>query len=688
MSHTSTLSPSPCCTRTLLSLALISILTTTASAQILEEIPLLEDSAETPPLVPATTIDLSKIVVTAAGFAQEVKDAPASISVVSKQQLETTPFRDVTDAIADIPGVVITGGGASEDISIRGMAPQYTLMMVDGKRMNSRETRPNSDGAGIEQGWVPPLAAIERIEVIRGPMSSRYGSDAMGGVINIITKKITDRWLGNVRSEYTIQDDSDAGNQNNTEFYVGGPLIAEKLGLQLFGKYSHRSEDNKQGAYPERNMENVGGKLTFVPLTGQTFTLDYGVGFQKRNTTGKSTDPKRASENKYKRNNIAVRYLGEFDHGLTTELLYSHEKNDNYSRQMITKNEELSGSVIIPLGTHTVTIGGQYRREKLDDNNNRLNPNIESISRKSHALFVEDEWWILENLSLTGGLRYDHDENYGSHFTPRLYAVWNMHEAFTLKGGVSSGYRAPGLRHAVADWGQSSGGGRTDGVILGNPDLKPEKSTNYEIALNFAPDDSLDLTATAFYTKFKDKLQNIELCRSPNYTGQYNSALHNQCIAPNDGRFYFIQTNENIDTAKLKGVEFAANWKPIDELTLQGSYTWTKTEQTSGEFKGAPLNRIPEHLASVKADWQFTPQANVWAKVNYRGKEVSLSRQGARGTEYDSYTLLDLGTAYKFNRDVTLYAGVYNITNKIVEQETYGKQLDGRRYWLGVNVDF
>ena len=114
---------------------------------------------------------LDNIVVTASGFEQAVQDAPASISVVPRAELEKRAYRDVTDALRDVPGVVITGGASGSDISIRGMASAYTLILVDGKRQNSRETRPNSDGAGIEQGWSPPMQASERIEVVRGPMS-------------------------------------------------------------------------------------------------------------------------------------------------------------------------------------------------------------------------------------------------------------------------------------------------------------------------------------------------------------------------------------------------------------------------------------------------------------------------------------------------------------------------------------
>ncbi|HIW06928.1 MAG TPA: TonB-dependent receptor, partial [Candidatus Ignatzschineria merdigallinarum] len=659
--------------RKLLSSALILICSTGLS--LAQSVPNTVELEEEELLTKKPTIDLSKIVVTAGGFAQEVKDAPASISVVSKQELENQPFRDVTDAIADVPGVVITGAGAGEDISIRGMSSAYTLMMVDGKRQNSRATRPNSDGSGIEQGWIPPLAAIDRIEVVRGPMSSRYGSDAMGGVVNIITKKISDKWIGNFRSDYTLNHESDEGNSINSEFYFSGPLVHEKLGLQLYGKYSHRQEDNHTSpGIPERRMENIGGKLTFVPIDGQTFELEYGAGFQKRFwNEGKSSD--KNSDNKYKRNNISARYLGEFDHGITAELFYAYEKNNNYSRNMIVKNTEVNGNVIIPIDNHTVTIGGQYLDEKLTDSNNKFNTStkvINNISRKSHALFIEDEWWLLDNVALTAGMRYDHDENYGSHYSPRIYGVWNIDDAFTLKGGISTGYKTPAIRSAVADWGHGTGGGRTNGVILGNPDLKPEKSTNYEVGLSYS-NDMVDTSITGFYTKFKDKLQNIELCRSPDYTGKYDSSEHDKCTAPNGQKYYFIQTNQNIDTAELKGIEIAAKITPIETLSFTGSYTWNKTKQTSGVNKGAPLNRIPEHLVKVSADWQFTPKANAWAKVSFRGKETQLSRGGAAGTEYDSYTLLDIGGSYKINRDVSVFGGIYNVTNKDVNDKNHGR---------------
>lgn len=639
------------------------------------------------------TIDLSKIVVTAGGFAQEVKDAPASISVVSKQEIQEAPFRDVTDALRDIPGVNVSGRGNSADISIRGMDPKYTLFMVDGKRQNSRESRPNGS-EGFEQGWIPPLSVIERIEVVRGPMSSRYGSDAMGGVVNVITKKVSDKWGGSVRLESNIEGESHTGNTQTAELYLNGPIISEKLGLQLYGKYSHRSEgkyyQSKTGSNingsAEDKMHNLGGKLTFVPVEGHTVELEAGTAVQRTIANiGKSLEKGLDADDTHRRDNQSIRYLGEHDYGITSDFMITHEKTDNKFRNINFKNLEASGNVIIPIGMHTITVGGQLRKETLNGDDNKVIDAPTKLTHKSQALFIEDEWWLLDNVSLTGGLRYDHDEDYGSNFTPRVYAVWNANDAITIKGGVSSGYSAPSLRETSPVWGQQTGGRGNQGdpyargLIIGNPDLKPEKTLNYEIGMSFAPSDELDTSITAFYTKFKDKIQIVDLhSKTPgvSYPGP-------------DGRGYgFIQTRINADQATSKGVELSVKWKPIEVLTLTGNYTWIDTEITKGQYKGEQFTQTPKHMLNIHADWQINAQANVWTKLNYRGEETSLTRSGGPGDKYPGYTTFDLGGSYKVNRDTSIYAGVYNVTNKKIEDPKLNHTIDGRRYWIGINVDF
>lgn len=129
---------------------------------------------------------LDDVVVSASGFEQDLVDAPASISVITKEELSKKPIKDIGEAISDIPGVDVTmNKTGTYDFSIRGFGSSYTLVLIDGKRQSVA----NGFG-GSESGYLPPASMIERIEVIRGPASTLYGSDAVGGVINIITKKI------------------------------------------------------------------------------------------------------------------------------------------------------------------------------------------------------------------------------------------------------------------------------------------------------------------------------------------------------------------------------------------------------------------------------------------------------------------------------------------------------------------
>lgn len=219
--------------------------------------------------------DSDKMIVSASGYSQQLRDAPASITVISKEQLQNKPVRDLADAVKDVEGVSIVGSANKQDINIRGLPGEYTLILVDGRRQNSRESRPNGSG-GFEAGFMPPVEAIERIEVIRGPMSSLYGSDAMGGVINIITKKVTNEWHGNVAIGGILQENSESGDSTDGNFYLSGPLVNDKLGLQLYGGGDYRQEDKITDGHNKRDNRSLTAKLTFTPLDNQTFLLEAG----------------------------------------------------------------------------------------------------------------------------------------------------------------------------------------------------------------------------------------------------------------------------------------------------------------------------------------------------------------------------------------------------------------------------
>ena len=167
--------------------------------------------------------DGETMVVTASSVEQNLKDAPASISVITQEDLQRKPVQNLKDVLKEVPGVQLTNEGDNrKGVSIRGLDSSYTLILVDGKRVNSRNAvfRHND----FDLNWIP-VDSIERIEVVRGPMSSLYGSDALGGVVNIITKKIGQKWSGTVTVDTTIQEHRDRGDTYNGQFFTSGPLI-------------------------------------------------------------------------------------------------------------------------------------------------------------------------------------------------------------------------------------------------------------------------------------------------------------------------------------------------------------------------------------------------------------------------------------------------------------------------------
>ena len=623
---------------------------------------------------------LSEVVVTAAGYEQAVENAPASISTVDRETLEKRYYRNVTDALREIPGVIVTGGGAGDngrDISIRGLPAQYTLILVDGRRQNTRETRPNGS-AGFEQDFLPPLQAIERIEVIRGPMSTLYGSDAIGGVINIITRKVPDDWGGAVQLDTFIQENGDSGDRQQANFYTGGPLVEDLVGLQLYGQVSRREEDEIINGYEGKELRNLTAKLAFTPSDNHDLILEAGAEEQTREQNvgrsgqvtgcrGGCTD----SFGRYQREHYSLSHLGRWSFG-TTDSYIQREVAENRSREMEITNTVAKSSLVMPMGMHIVTLGGMFEKEELYDGTSNQISDRTNIDNTKWAVFAEDEWMITQTFALTGGVRLDEDENFDSHVSPRLYGVWNALENWTLKGGVSTGFRAPDLREITPDFGQVSRGGN----VYGNPDLEPETSVNKELGLLYAADWGANASVTIFHTDFKDKITRvacpIEICAAgPNQFGSDPT--------------YRI----NVDEAVTQGVEASVSAPLADSLNFTASYTYTDSEQKSGEYEGEPLTQLPKHLATATLNWRPTVRLSPWARLTYRGEESQPTTGPSQNALIaPSYTFVDVGTSYLLAEGTTVNLGVYNMFDEDVTYDEYGYVEDGRRYWLGLNLEF
>ncbi|WP_295814198.1 TonB-dependent receptor, partial [uncultured Nitratireductor sp.] len=528
----------------------------------------------------STTL-LETVVVTATGFEQNVTDAPASITVVPREELEKGAYSDLTDALRSVQGVAVTGSPGNEDIYIRGLPGAYTLILVDGKRQNTRESRTNGD-SGFEQSFLPPVAAIERIEVVRGPMSSLYGSDAMGGVINIITRKVADRWTGTFSVDGTLQQHSKYGNAGSASFYASGPVVQDMLGLQFWGRGFLRKEDSFESGTPESKDVDFTGRLTFTPNADHDFVLEAGRTRLRRESTEGNTSTRPDSYNYNDRDHWSLTHTGRWG-WTTSEVSVSQEwaERTNYNwdvgasafmenlRSPEIQNTVIDAKTTTPFdlfGSHTLVIGGQYLDARLTDQNPGRRTGLdEEFGITQWALFAEDEWWITPDFALTGGVRMDDHEIYGAHFSPRAYAVWHATEQLTLKGGMSTGFKAPNIRTIAPGYAYTTGGrgcsygpGGTCGVIIGDPNLEAEKSTSFEVSALWDSLGGVRLGATYFYTDFKDKITNSLVYNDDGTIARWNED-------PN----YRLWYSYNIDEAVMQGVELTAEWQVNEVLTLR-----------------------------------------------------------------------------------------------------------------------
>ncbi|OBU02114.1 TonB-dependent receptor domain-containing protein [Morganella psychrotolerans] len=650
------------------------------------------------------------IVVTASGFAQEMRDAPASITVITKEQLQNKPISNLNDAVKDVEGVSIIGGSMKPDISIRGLSGDYTLIMVDGRRQNSRESRPNGSG-GYESGFIPPVEAIERIEVIRGPMSSLYGSDAMGGVINIITKAVSEEWHGSMGMGGILQESNEYGNSANTDFYVSGPLIKDKLGLQVYGGMNYRREDKLLEGTPRRDDKNITAKLAFTPVEGQKFLAEMGRSTQEHTSTpGKSIDEfsirgglkqkNNKSEVHNDRDHWALTWKGDWDEINSDVSVYQEntirktntgkwEKNSEIwemaydARRPEITNTVVDGKVTAFLPDNILTVGGQYQYAKLKDDSviKGKKTVTETITADQKALFVEDEFSVTDSLTLTGGLRMDDHEFYGKHWNPRAYAVYKLTDEITIKGGVAKAFRAPSLRELSPNFGTSTQGGAA--IMYGNRDLKPETSVTEELGIAYDHESGFSASATLFNTEFKNKLTSYQVAGETD---------------PLTGLNMFIY--DNVGKANIRGIEMATRIPVAQDWNLSMNYTFTDSERKSDDeklngqsLKGQPLEMTPRHAANANLDWQFRPDINFYTRANYTGKQIwAAQRNGAKQPrERSGITTMDLGMTYKVMPNALLNLAVLNIANEKGDDiDVNGNwQIDeGRRYWANLKINF
>lgn len=682
----------------------------------------------------ASATDLDAVVVTASGFEQMVREAPASISVITREELETRPVHSLADVLVDVEGVDVGVGvdktGAPQ-ISLRGMPSEYTLVLIDGRRQNtSGNVAPNNFG-NTANSFIPPMSAIERIEVIRGPMSTLYGSDAMGGVINIITRKVGESWGGSVGAQATLQGDDAFGDQRSTEFYLDGPLAADRLGLALRGGWSRRDaahisyQDDSgnevepwMGANPvEAHRHNVGARLSWTPSEYHDLWLDVAGNRQKFDNSqgqmGTLGSGGYADTLRFNRDQALLAWDGRFERfaveaslqQVSTEtlgrLLPDGVPGAGGPRQLENENRIADLKLVTGFGNHTLTTGGQYIDAELVDG---VAP--APFEFEQWALFAENEWQINDALGLTVGLRHDDHSIFGGHLSPRAYLVWNASADWVVKGGYSEGYRSPNVEELTP--GIRGFGGQGTIPLIGSPSLKPETSATTELGIYYAPANGFSANLTLFNNDFDDKIASgtpVANCAYGLSAEEYASADFSGVDCFDAGFFPRAPTlgqSVNIDEAVTRGAEFAMRVPLAPAWQLSFNYTHTDSEQKSGDAAGQPLTNTPRHLVNTALHWEPIDRLSLYLRgeyrsARYRGEGPAQDQLG----DYKPYSQFHLGGRYQVSDAVSLNAAVHNLFDKdfveylpydnngtLAWANTRSTSEAGRRLWLSVNVDF
>ena len=604
---------------------------------------------------------LEDMVVTATRTESKMVDVPVNTTVISAEKIADRHYLDVADALKDVPGAtVIDSGEGADEKKIILNGDERVLVLVNGRRVNFDVG--TMSRASYDLNQIPDVSLIERIEVVKGHGGALYGSDAVGGVVNIITKKM-DHSYGKVSMGFGSNQARDAKAMYTIKEGKTGVMVAASKYKQGYYKYKDVADNSTKRWPGDTKFENEKVSLKLAQELTETSNLEFGYDFSKYSGISQYsvTSPGPSLIDK-KTNNIYMKYdwlMNDTDQGYLQVYRNKYEYDNNGKI-----DEKVTGfeaqQEISTAENNKLVVGASYRSSHVNAVTGSYNDKI-----NNKALFVSDQWEFAPSWTLDAGARYDNHSKVGSKTT------WSA--GLNKKFDENS--------HAYFNWGQVFKAPTLDDLYYnntlwgqkGDPNLKPEKGDTWTVGYGTRIADKTDVNISYFQSDLEDAIT-WDWSGSPAYA-------------------------KNIHKQKKNGMELSISHELNDNWNLEASYTYVRVRNDNNDGSGyvRDANYIPNmyrfgvryHDDLWNADLFLrggsgadTSGANNW-NGDYAQKYVD-----------SNYVTLDMSVSYKASKALSFYAKGYNLLNKAYAESagavnySYSYPAQGRRFIIGAEYTF
>lgn len=617
---------------------------------------------------------LNDVVITAKSN-KTLENTAGSVSIITQEDINAMNATSIQEILEEIVGINVGVNDSSisgrQTISIRGTDSKHSLILLDGKKISGTDAQiGHSD---FQYSWLP-ISAIEKIEVVRGPMSALYGSKAIGGVINIITKRPDKSFSGELGIKKAWSA-SNGGDERDISFSLTGK-VTDSLSLSGFIEkkdvdLTYKKDDRTATADREgKEILNGMASAWYDIDDSQQISASYIGGNEIREQQEYSSSSGITIYDKYydiDKSHYSVGYKKDFEN-ISMLLQYyntssdSHTEKYEYTHELEDKilNAEFQ---IESFDNNYIVFGAEkssenYRKHYDDDTKDISSGFTGNIDNSS--FYLQDEIELGEDVLLVLGARYDDHEKFGGHFSPKVNVVFNLNEDHKFKAGYGEGFNAPTVTQNSASYVFS---GRHE--FRGNDELDPETSKSFEIGYEGKIDNST-IKATIFKTDIEDLVDGLFLSSAPFYPG--SSLIKN------------TYQYGNIDKVNMQGLEFEFNQKDLfSSIDLKLAYNYLKTEN---EATGKELLSKPKHKLNLKLSTMLPADIKSTFRIKYTGSQYKGDYE-----KQNSYTMLGLQFSKEMMKGLTARVGAENLTNEQLDV-TDNYQLKGRVIYLGLNYKF